>query len=189
MSKHIAGKLNPIPSAVFASFQAVITARSTMYAALQQIVNKNPDPDIVRGNATRKHFIDPLTEAFEALGGSSWHSSTGPLAVKDAEDHLLLQNRVSALSLGVIKDGDDVASSEDDAYSIQARRQKKRTGKGKERKESVAGSQSQRPPPRPPPSPLFPAFLSKVIALSRTKIGLCLNILWQCMRWCKNGSS
>jgi hypothetical protein len=106
-----------------------------MYAAFQQIVDEKLDTDIKKSNATRKHFIDALTETFKALGGSSWYCSTDTHAGKDAEDDVLLQNRFSALSLGVTKDeDDDVASSEEDTHPIQARRQKKRTGKRKKRK-------------------------------------------------------
>lgn len=66
MSKLIAEHLQPIPSAIFGLFQAVIKARSITYDAFQQIVNEKPDPEIERSNATHKHFINALTEAFNA---------------------------------------------------------------------------------------------------------------------------
>jgi len=135
MSKLIAKKLNPIPSAIFALFQAVIKARSTMYAAFQQIVNEKPDPDIERSNATHKHFIDALTEAFNALGGCSRDSGNVSSVEQEAEDELGFQNQFAALSLGKAQDGDDDVSSEDDSHLARANLQKKkRTGKGKKGK-------------------------------------------------------
>ncbi|KAF2868102.1 hypothetical protein BDV95DRAFT_580257 [Massariosphaeria phaeospora] len=70
MAKLIAKHVQPVPAAVFRLFQAVIKARSTTHDAFQQIVNQTPDPEIERSNATHKHFIDALTEAFHALGGA-----------------------------------------------------------------------------------------------------------------------
>jgi hypothetical protein len=71
MAKLIAKNLEQIPTTIFALFQAVIKGRSIMYAAFQQIVSERPDPEIEKSNATHKHFIDALSEAFGALGGNA----------------------------------------------------------------------------------------------------------------------
>lgn len=142
MSRLIAGKLNPIPSAIFALFHAVIKARSTVHAAFQQIVNEKPDADIEKSNATHKHFVDGLTEAFEVLGGKSWHSNNASHAGDETEDDLVFQNQFSALSLsGTKDDDDDVVSSENDTHLTQARRQKKRTGRAKKGKRGKKSKQ------------------------------------------------
>ncbi|CAO2658337.1 Nn.00g060600.m01.CDS01 [Neocucurbitaria sp. VM-36] len=142
MSRLIARNLKPIPSAIFKLFQAVIKARSTVHAVFQQIVNENPDPDIERSNATHKHFIDALTEAFEALGGTSRDSSNVSPFSEEAEDERLLANQFSALSLGGAKNDNDDVSSGDDAHPVQARPQKKKkTGKGKKGKRGTKSKQ------------------------------------------------
>jgi hypothetical protein len=76
MCKLIAENLQPTPAAVFRLFQGFIKARSTVYAAFQQIVNDKSDPEIERSNVNHKHFIDALTETFRALGGPNWASDT-----------------------------------------------------------------------------------------------------------------
>jgi hypothetical protein len=141
MSRLIARNLETIPPAIFELFQAVIKARSTMYAAFQQILNEKPDPDIERSNATHKHFIDALTEAFDALGGSSRDSSKVSPVLEEADDERIFQNQFSALSLGSAKDGDEAASSGDDTGPTQARPQKKKTGKGKKGKRGKKSKQ------------------------------------------------
>ncbi|RMY19745.1 hypothetical protein D0866_12721 [Hortaea werneckii] len=74
MARLIAKHLNPIPSAIFKLFKAVIKARSITASAFERIVSEKPDPEIERANATHKYFFDALTEAFNALGGKSWDS-------------------------------------------------------------------------------------------------------------------
>jgi hypothetical protein len=71
MARLISKYLKDIPSAIYQLFKAVIKARSAMYNVFQQIVNEKPDPEIERSNVTHKHFIDALTEAFDALGGNA----------------------------------------------------------------------------------------------------------------------
>jgi hypothetical protein len=134
MSRLIARNLKPIPSAIFDLLQTVITARSTMYAAFQQITNAKPDPEIERSNVTHKHFIDALTEAFDALGGNARESSSVDSVSEDADHDTILQNQFSALSLGQAKVDDDDVSSGDDTQPAQPRPQKKKTGKGKKGK-------------------------------------------------------
>jgi hypothetical protein len=128
MSKLIARHLKPIPNATIAMFEAVIKARSTVYAAFQQIVTERPDTEIEKSNATHKHFIDALAEALDALGGSSRDPSNIAPVGEEMDDEQIFQNQFSALRLGTVKVEEDDASSGDDTHSIQARSQKKKAG-------------------------------------------------------------
>jgi hypothetical protein len=139
MSKLIADHVQPIPAAVLRLFQGVIKARSAMYGAFQQIVNDKPDPEIERSNITHKHFIDALTEAFEALGGANWANDAESQLGTDGNDNKYFQNAFSALSVCEI--GDDTASSADETHVTTRRIQKKRTGKGKKNKKGRKAKQ------------------------------------------------
>jgi hypothetical protein len=118
----------------------IIKARSTMYAAFQQIVNEKPDPDIERINATHKHFIDALTEAIDALGGNSSDSSKVPPGEEATDVEDVFQNQFSVLSIATARtDDDDI--SEEDTLSTQPRAQKKKPGKGKKGKRGKKSKQ------------------------------------------------
>jgi hypothetical protein len=145
MSRLITNNLMPTASAILELFQAVIKVRSTMFAALQQIMIENPDPDIEKSNATHKHFIDALTEALNALGGSLRDSSNASPTEDGMDDEVIFQNQFTTLSLGKAKNGEDEVSSEDEArlHLAQARPQKKKTGKGKKGKKGKQGKKSK----------------------------------------------
>lgn len=70
MAKLISKYLKDIPSAILQLLKTVIRAQSTIHAAFQQIVKDRPDTEIERSNATHMHFIDALTEAFDAPSGN-----------------------------------------------------------------------------------------------------------------------
>ncbi|KAI7245624.1 hypothetical protein KC319_g3163 [Hortaea werneckii] len=145
MARLIAKHLNPVPSAIFKLFKAVIKARSITASAFERIVSEKPDPEIERANATHKYFIDALTEAFNALGGKSWDSGEAVSAededVKD-EDVMSLQTQFSVLSLGKIEDEEDDDDDDDDDASHlhsapvkqQSKPRKKKSAKGKKGK-------------------------------------------------------
>jgi hypothetical protein len=143
MSRLISKHLKPIPSAIFGLFEAVIQARATVHAVFQQIVNEKPDAEIERSNATHKHFIEALTEAFGALGGTLQDPSNSASDAEVAEDETIFLNRFSVLSLRTANDEGDDASSTDEAQSTQARTQKKKTGKGKKGKAGKRGKRSK----------------------------------------------
>jgi hypothetical protein len=63
-----------------------------MYNVFQQIVNKKPNLEIERSNVTHKHFINALTEAFDALGSNAQGSNKTPSAVEDADKALVFCN-------------------------------------------------------------------------------------------------
>jgi hypothetical protein len=71
IARLISKYLKDIPSAIYQLFKAVIKARSAMYNVFQQIVNKKPNLEIKRSNVTYKHFINALTEAFNALSSNA----------------------------------------------------------------------------------------------------------------------
>ncbi|KAI7101615.1 hypothetical protein KC340_g14431 [Hortaea werneckii] len=155
MARLIARHLDPIPSAIFKLFKAVIKARSITASAFERIVSEKPDPEIERANATHKHFIDALTQAFHALGGRSWDSGRAlfPESEDEVEDEdedvATLQNQFSSLSLGKAEEGDvdgDDGYEDDDALHAhippakqQSRPRKKKCAKGKK------GKRSQKP--------------------------------------------
>jgi hypothetical protein len=142
MSKLIARHLNPIPDAIIETFQAVITARSVVCDAFKQTVSERSDIEVEKSNATHKHFIDALTEAVDALGGSSRDSSNVAPVRGDADDEHIFQNGFSALSLGTMKvDDDDNVSSGDEIHSTQARSQNRKTRRGKKIKRGKKSKQ------------------------------------------------
>ncbi|KAF2035259.1 hypothetical protein EK21DRAFT_97002 [Setomelanomma holmii] len=127
MSRLIAEHLQPIPSAVFQLFQAVIKARSAVHAAFQQIVNEKPDAEIERSNTTHKHFIEPLTEAFDALGGKSWDSSEAQASGDQEHDETaIIQHHFAALN---------------DSKQTKSKPSKKKAGKGKKGKRGKKSKQ------------------------------------------------
>ncbi|KAI7344544.1 hypothetical protein KC320_g8778, partial [Hortaea werneckii] len=157
-------RANPVPSAIFKLFKAVIKARSITASAFERIVNEKPDSEIERANATHKYFIDALTEAFNALGGKSWDSREAVSAededVKD-EDLMSLQNHFSVLSLGKVEDEeeDDDDDDDDDASHVNSapakhhskpRKKKSATGKkgkrGKKPKPKATSGPAAAPP-------------------------------------------
>jgi hypothetical protein len=140
MARLIAKHVDPTPSTIFRLFSGVIKARSTTYAAYQQIVSRKPDPEIERANETHKYFIDALTEALQALGGASWEPDDTSAVEREARDGVEFQNKFSALSLGKagIVEGEDDDGNDSEADSGQivrtGPRKQPRPGKGKKGK-------------------------------------------------------
>ena len=153
MSKLIAQYVQPIPATIFKLFEAVIRARSETYEAFRQIVNQQPDPEVEKSNETHKFFIEALTEAFDALGGSQWAASQGSTTDAQDDDQDMdmptFQNRFAMLGLNTEKgDSDSDVSSENDAHHAQANAAKKKiTRKGKKGKRKKKSK--QKPVPKP----------------------------------------
>ncbi|KAI1434363.1 hypothetical protein GGR50DRAFT_687666 [Xylaria sp. CBS 124048] len=158
LSKLIAKHINPVPSAILALFQSAIQARRATYAAFQQLVANKSDPEVERSNASHKHFIDALVEAFEALGGTKWAEkprSQGPSSDDEAElEQALFANKFAALSIEgdtVLPDeaaGDNGSDVEPQpSQSSQKRQQKKSSGKGKKAKHGKNAKKKKQPPP------------------------------------------
>jgi hypothetical protein len=150
MSELIAKHIRPAPDAVFKLFQAVIKARSIIHDAFQQAVSQKPDPEIERSNATHKHFINALTQAFDAFGGNLWTSKNDSSKLEQGSEEEIdsfFSNYFSALSLnGEKADGESYASSEDESRSAVGKTQKKKA-KGKKKK----GKRGGKPKPKPVP--------------------------------------
>ncbi len=178
MSRLIAKHVQPIPSRIFELFQAVIKARSVTYEAFQRIVNQTPDPEIEKSNATHKHFIDALTEAFDALGGKLWSSGkmTEPSdAANDDDDPPMFENQFSKLSLDQEEgDEEDDGSSEEDTSQVQKRQAKKKsTGKGKKGKKGKRKKGSkQKSGPKRLQMQYWPVFRWRAIVSSWIKMAL-----------------
>ncbi|KAI2638278.1 hypothetical protein GGS21DRAFT_510517 [Xylaria nigripes] len=148
LSKLIAKHINPIPSTVFTLFQSVIQARTATYQFFQQLVANKSDLEIERSNASHKHFIDALVEAFEALGGSAWAEKcrleSPPPNDQDHLEESLFANKFAVLSIdedAAPEDegaGDDESDLETQQNQASQRRQqqkkKKSSGKGKKAK-------------------------------------------------------
>ncbi|KAI1349493.1 hypothetical protein F5Y01DRAFT_185579 [Xylaria sp. FL0043] len=165
LSKLIAKHINPIPSTILTLFDAAIQARTATYEAFQQLVANKADPEVQRSNASHKHFIDALVEAFEALGGVAWAEkckSEGPPPDDQADlEQVLFANKFAVLSIDgdtVLEDEgtcDDGSNSEPQQHQASQRRQqqqqqqkkKKSSGKGKKAKHGKnANKKKQRLP-------------------------------------------
>ncbi|TVY87141.1 hypothetical protein LAWI1_G008481 [Lachnellula willkommii] len=151
MSKLIAEHVKPIPPTIYRIFQAVIDARTATHAVFQQLVSKNPDPEIEKSNISHKHFIDGLTEAFAALGGKTWASEQkSGNATADEEDinTVIFTNTFSALNLGDssnVGEEEDAESDDPGPSTVSLARPKKKSGKGKKGKGGKKSKAKKKP--------------------------------------------
>lgn len=145
LSKLIATRVKPVPRSILALFDSVITARTDSFEAFQKI--QDADPGIERSNASHKHFIDALVEAFEALGGAEYVAERDARAAQEERDRearleeysdyydeeyeleeALFANKFAALG---IEDSDDESGSEPENHHqdhAPKRRQQRRPG-------------------------------------------------------------
>lgn len=120
MAKTVATRLSQqqIPSTIFRLFRSVISARSSAHAMFVKTASHYKDEEMEKSNATHKHFIDRLTEAFEALGGSEWlfdrQTETNELESCEDIEKVIFTNAFSALEVHECTDSrsDDNTSSE-----------------------------------------------------------------------------
>jgi hypothetical protein len=165
LSKLIAKHINSVPHAILGLFKSVIQARTSQFEAYSQLVVKQSDPDIERSNASHKHFIDALSEAFNALGGTEWDekqragpASTDPISDQHDLDQLLFANRFATLNVDDESDRENEDQS-DTEHNVEIqpnlpsrkRRQRKALAKGKQAKErkgatKKTNNQRQQPP-------------------------------------------
>ncbi|KAI0100618.1 hypothetical protein GGR51DRAFT_531879 [Nemania sp. FL0031] len=160
LSKLIAKHINPIPSAILALFNSAIQARTATYEGFQRLVANKSDPEVERSNASHKHFIDALVEAFGALGGVAWAEKCrleGPPPDDDEADleQALFANKFAVLSIdgetvledeAACDDGSDLETQQHQA-SQRRQQQKKSSGKGKKAKHGKnANKKKQRLP-------------------------------------------
>jgi len=145
LSKLIAKHVTPIPHAILCLFDSVIQARSNQYKAFTERVADNSDPEIEQRNSSHKHFINALSEAFEALGGLAWAKgrTKRPTSADTSDDQadleqVLFANRFETLSLNTKPDEDEEQQSDHEleagppSCEAPRRRQPKRSsGKGK----------------------------------------------------------
>ncbi|RSL79429.1 hypothetical protein CEP51_007369 [Fusarium floridanum] len=135
MSKLIAQHDEPVPGAIFRLFGSIIQARTAINSAFQQLVGTNEDEDLKRSNASHKHFIDTLRQAFSILGGDSWRQDQSKQVSEDERDveQVIVANMFKNLTV----EADDDASSEEDEEAQPAsapRKTPRKPGKGKKGK-------------------------------------------------------
>ncbi|KAK8039990.1 hypothetical protein PG993_008401 [Apiospora rasikravindrae] len=134
-------ELSDIPDIIFYLFQAVIRARTVTHETFSQSENDSPgtNAEIEKSNAAHKHFIDVLSQALEALGGTEKAAGQKePTEANQQEvqgdlDELLhFANKFSALTIdGGLHDSSNDSRPED-ARQRTPRKQKK-ISKGRKR--------------------------------------------------------
>ncbi|CAG9988105.1 unnamed protein product [Clonostachys byssicola] len=143
MSKLIAAHVIPVPSIIQRLLKSIIDARSQVHSLFEKLAGDDPDPELARSNASHKHFIDALKEAFDALGGSTWTSSQSGTPDEEADlDEFILSNKFSALGVttGQAEESEsDAEDSEPEIHNAPRRRQAPRAGKGKKGKGKKKG--------------------------------------------------
>ncbi|KAI1637118.1 hypothetical protein F4809DRAFT_341918 [Biscogniauxia mediterranea] len=162
MSKLIAQHMkNPVPSLIYRLFQSVIEARTITYGIFQQAIANQPDPEVEKSNASHKHFIDALTEAFDALGGQSWLSGQIPGNQKpDSDDdiNVIFTNKFSTLNINQPEEdgeGDGTSDEEETTQTskpttVPRQRQQKSSGKGKKGKKGKSKKKQKAATPKQP---------------------------------------
>lgn len=155
MSNLIATHMKTIPPIIYRLLRSVIKARSAANALFQKMAACNPDPELERINATHRHFIDALDEAFRNLRGIQWmeemqHSARE--AEQDDVEQTILNNQFMALHTG--DDGDDDDDEEEtepanEPETTQPRRRpqaRPKKGKGKKKKAGWKGPDADQGP-------------------------------------------
>ncbi|KAJ4316572.1 hypothetical protein N0V84_007769 [Fusarium piperis] len=134
MTKLIAQHGDPIPGAIYRLFGSIIDARTTINNAFRQLVGSNEDEDLKRSNASHKHFIDTLRQAFSILGGESWKQSENKQISEEDEnlEQVIFANMFKTLTI----EAEDEGSSEEEEPQIPSapRKMSRKPAKGKKGK-------------------------------------------------------
>ncbi|GAB1318110.1 DUF6604 domain-containing protein (Fragment) [Madurella fahalii] len=164
LSRLIADHITSVPPVIFQLFRSVIDNRTATHKLFEQLAAKSADPEIKKSNASHKHFIDALTEAYHILGGKDWEdgapessadagTAADSLPAKEDLDRLVLENKFSVLTLerGGYSDEESGESSgeESDKKSRQAptsisRSRQPRPGRGKKSKRGAKAKKQQK---------------------------------------------
>lgn len=158
IAERIKARSKNIPSTIYLLFQSVINARKAANAVFQQDIAERPDPEIEKRNASHKHFIDVLRQAFEVLESMEWlakgRNEDGKSEGSGNLEDVVFSNVFSSLNLGVPKDdGEENHDASDEEGSgiflsgVSHMHQRKLVGKatiGKRKKER-GSSKSHRP--------------------------------------------
>ena len=173
MSNLIAKHIEKVPSLIYRLFRSVIGARSAIHAEFRQIVASNPDPDIERSNASHKHFIDALSEAFDVLGGQTWlaNASQQPDDEQDDIEEVLIANKFDALTLDNDQEAEEIAEQGDSdeepqsasAYANPSREHQKPRKKGKKGKNGKKGKKRHQKLPKGADPMIVPLESYKII--------------------------
>ncbi|KAI0396786.1 hypothetical protein F5Y17DRAFT_59142 [Xylariaceae sp. FL0594] len=170
LCKLIAKYLNGTPAAILELLDSVIKARTALHESFKQFSSGISDPEIQRSNASHRHFIDALAEAFKLLGGTQWAEKRRNAASTTDDqgdlDQVLFSNAFSALALNVEggqEEGDDEHEAASDAElgqqpqpdpAPQRRQQKKSSGKGAKRKHGKGAKKKKQQQQKQTPAPV-----------------------------------
>lgn len=120
----IAKHLDPIPPTIFRLFESIIDARKQTHNLFLEIAASDKDPEIQRSNESHKHWINGLTQAFQALGGDSWKvgKTSQPEPSDEDAEQVIFANKYSTLSLGsqTNAEGEEVDQSASEEEEIEA---------------------------------------------------------------------
>lgn len=133
MTKLIAQHGDPVPGAIYQLFGSIIEARTNINNAFHQLVGSNEDEGLKRSNASHKHFIDTLRQAFSILGGDSWKQNRHKQIPEESEDmeQVIFANMFKTLTV----EAEDEGSSEEEPETTSApRKMSGNPGKGKKGK-------------------------------------------------------
>ncbi|KAJ4157104.1 hypothetical protein NW754_008746 [Fusarium falciforme] len=142
MTKLIAQHGGPVPGAIYRLFESIIAARTTINSAFHQLVGSNEDEDLKRSNASHKHFIDTLRQAFAILGGDSWKQSPSQQVSKEDQDveQVIFENMFKNLTV----EAEDEGSSEEEEEAQTSSAPRKISRKPGKAKKGKKGKKSKK---------------------------------------------
>ncbi|KAI8656172.1 hypothetical protein NCS55_01272100 [Fusarium keratoplasticum] len=144
MAKLVAQHGEPVPGAIYRLFGSIIAARTTINSAFHQLVgsNEDEDEDLKRSNASHKHFIDTLRQAFAILGGDSWKQSQSKQVSEEDQDveQVIFENMFQNLTI----EADDEGSSEEEEEAQTSSAPRKISRKPGKAKKGKKGKKSKK---------------------------------------------
>lgn len=120
-----------VPDLVFRLLRSAINARSNAHQLYLSMAMEIEDEKLEQSNLSHKHFIDSLTEAFNALGGCEWiadrSAESMELESREEIEDIIFTNIFSALDM--YQCADDMSDNGGDPK--ESTRHPRKTGKGK----------------------------------------------------------
>ncbi|THX30392.1 hypothetical protein D6C90_04988 [Aureobasidium pullulans] len=120
-----------VPDLVFRLLRSAINARSKAHQLYLSMAMETEDERLEQSNLSHKHFIDSLTEAFNALGGREWiadrSAESMELQSREEIENIIFTNIFSALDM--YQCADDMSDNGGDPK--ESTRHPRKTGKGK----------------------------------------------------------
>lgn len=153
------------PQTIFRLFHSIIEARKETHDFFLKLVASNPDPEIQKNNDSHKHWINGLTNAFNALGGNSWLSKqkTNPDEPNEGEAEVIFINAFSTLNMDDSGEKQDEDEEEDEDEAEQATAPAAaRSSKKKPVKKGKKGRRGRKPKGKSKTAAPAPAGLDQV---------------------------